>query len=164
VNRDPGRRGSADTAPRAPLTEEQYRVTRLKGTERPFTGKYWNTREPGVYRCVGCGAELFRSAAKYDSGCGWPSFWQPSSPDAVRESLDTSHGMRRTEVVCARCESHLGHVFDDGLQPTGRRYCINSASLDFRRAGTNAAPTAAAPTAGQTAGSEPGAAPPESAR
>jgi peptide-methionine (R)-S-oxide reductase len=116
---------------KAQLTPEQYEITRRKGTERAFTGRYWNEHGEGSYRCSCCGAELFTSQDKFDSGCGWPSFTRPAQEQAVEEHDDRSHFMRRTEVVCSQCDAHLGHVFDDGPGPTGLRYCINSASIDL---------------------------------
>jgi peptide-methionine (R)-S-oxide reductase len=114
---------------RKELSPEQYRILREKGTETPFTGEYETTTTPGTYRCAACGQELFESETKFDSGCGWPSFYQPAADGKIDEQLDTSHGMRRVEVTCSRCGGHLGHVFPDGPRPTGLRYCINSASL-----------------------------------
>lgn len=113
------------------LSDEQFAVCRLAGTERAFTGKYWNHKEKGIYTCACCGTPLFESVTKYDSGSGWPSFFQPIADDLIAERRDTTHGMVRTEVLCAACDAHLGHVFPDGPPPTGLRYCINSVSLDF---------------------------------
>jgi peptide-methionine (R)-S-oxide reductase len=125
----------SESAWREKLTPDQYHVLREKGTERAFTGRYWDNHDEGRYLCAGCGEELFRSDEKFDSGTGWPSFSAPARREVVAEADDRSHGMRRTEVVCARCGGHLGHLFPDGPAPTGQRYCINSAALEFKKKG-----------------------------
>ncbi len=122
-----------ETEWRHDLTSEQYRVCRMKGTEAPFTGEYYASKENGIYHCACCGNPLFDSATKYDSGSGWPSFWQPLDQDKVIAETDVSHGMRRTEVLCSRCGGHLGHVFEDGPEPTHLRYCINSVALALEK-------------------------------
>ncbi len=124
----------SDAEWRQQLSEEEYQVTRRAGTERAFTGRYWDTKTPGIYHCVCCGTPLFDAATKYDSGSGWPSFWQPLEDGLIEERRDTSHGMLRVETLCQRCGAHLGHVFPDGPAPTGMRYCINSLSLELRPA------------------------------
>jgi peptide-methionine (R)-S-oxide reductase len=122
---------NSDAEWRVKLTPEKYHVLREGGTERAFTGEYWDSKKPGVYKCGACGVELFDSNTKYDSGSGWPSFFQPLNPEMVEEVADRSYGMVRTEIRCSNCGSHLGHVFDDGPNPTGLRYCVNSLSLEL---------------------------------
>lgn len=129
----PGKIVKSEAEWRAQLTPEQFQVARKAGTERAFTGKYWDSKEPGVYRCVCCGNPLFDAGTKYDSGTGWPSYWRPIAPDAVETHEDRTLWSVRTEVVCAQCDAHLGHVFPDGPQPTGLRYCMNSAALKLDR-------------------------------
>lgn len=124
----------SDAEWRAQLSPEEYYVTRQKGTERPFSGRYWNTSQAGIYRCIGCGTALFASDTKFDAGCGWPSYFEALDPTLVREEQDHSHGMVRTEVLCNVCDSHLGHVFPDGPPPTGLRYCINGVAMNFEPA------------------------------
>ena len=132
--------GNSDDDLRRRLDDEQWRVTQQCGTERPFTGRWLHNHDRGTYTCICCGQELFASDTKFDSGSGWPSFWLPLAGDRVRTRRDLSHGMIRDEVTCARCGAHLGHVFDDGPRPTGLRYCVNSAALDFQRSGDDGDP------------------------
>ena len=121
---------------KAQLTSEQYHVVREKGTERPYSGEFWDYKELGIYSCIGCGTDLFLSDTKFDSGCGWPSYFKPINDHVITEHRDASLGVVRTEVVCSKCDAHLGHVFPDGPPPTGLRYCINSVSIDFRKSGS----------------------------